>query len=591
VGLEAREQVHVGGAEEFEIPLKPAAMRQVFASVQEQDKLITTLPELGKISQVKVQISSGLLGAALNAAAVLVSYPFGCTEQLVHSTIPNLVLMDLTRRAGIEPKDLGPLAEALTKAEKNAALGIQRIIRNQKTDGGFGLWPSDPSSSLPVTVVAVYALKFARELKIEGAEGSFHKGMEYLYRRSTEQNEERRGTLSGYELARIAEISWGSQPFRQQIAYVEGVYGDASAPASHLIDALKIFAATRQQTWNRFNQRFKDTPVKTELITRLQKTLDRFDPDVYLKAARAEAGLFESLGFGFGAPYVVSAGMGVLADLEALPPELETKLKQILIYSMRNGFWISTFDTAQVILNLRELLSKEAYAVASEEEAAPRKLVVRDREGRPLGELTRIPSGFVGSFAEPGPPGSISALQLDGLDPAEAAYATVTADVPFAAVAPHSHGVVVKRKFLRITAGGSEPLDLAQPLHKGDLVVTEIYVRRAVAEDAPVLPSQFLVVEDGVPSLAQAIDDDQTYLADSNVQPQDETYWGSIKETQRYPEKTVRIARVLGKGEIRVYQVWQVAFTGKATIPPARAFDMYDESLQGNTEAQSVRSE
>ena len=41
-------------------------------------------------------------------------------------------------------------------------------------------------------------------------------------------------------------------------------------------------------------------------------------------------------------------------------------------------------------------------------------------------------------------------------------------------------------------------------------------------------------------------------------------------------------------GEIRIYQVWQVAFAGKATIPPARAFDMYDESLQANTEARAA---
>ena len=36
----------------------------------------------------------------------------------------------------------------------------------------------------------------------------------------------------------------------------------------------------------------------------------------------------------------------------------------------------------------------------------------------------------------------------------------------------------------------------------------------------------------------------KTYLADAKIQPEDDSYWASIKETQRHPEKTVRIARV-----------------------------------------------
>ena len=145
-----RRGVHVGGAEEFDIPLKSAAMKQVFTGTRNKNTLDYPLPETGKVSELKVQVSSGLLGAALNAAEVLVSYPFGCTEQLVHTTIPNLVLLDLVKRAGISPNELGPLAATLTKAERNASLGIKKIIQNQKTDGGFGLWPSDPNSSLPV---------------------------------------------------------------------------------------------------------------------------------------------------------------------------------------------------------------------------------------------------------------------------------------------------------------------------------------------------------------------------------------------------------------------------------------------------------
>jgi hypothetical protein len=110
-------------------------------------------------------------------------------------------------------------------------------------------------------------------------------------------------------------------------------------------------------------------------------------------------------------------------------------------------------------------------------------------------------------------------------------------------------------------------------------------------QDVGLIPSRFLVVEDGVPSFAQALDEDETYLADAKIQPKDESYWSSIKETRRYPERTARIANLLPGDELKIYQVWRVTFAGKAAIPPARAFDMYDESLQGNTEAQRAQAE
>jgi alpha-2-macroglobulin len=591
VALETKERVHLGGAEEFDIPLKGAAMKQAFSGTMENNALITQLPETGKVSELKVQVSSGLLGAALSAAEVLVSYPFGCTEQLVHTTIPNLVLMDLVKRAGIGPNELGPLSGPLTKAERNTSLGIKKIIQNQKTDGGFGLWPSDSTSSLPVTVTALYALQFAKDLKIEGAQRSFHKGVEWVSKRIEKGHPDQESTLRGYELARSAEIGLHWESLKPQIAYVEKIRAEETSSIEELTYALKIFATHKDKDWDRFSQRFKDTTVGEELVERLKKALDQFDPKAFPKVAEGESQLFQSLGFGFGVPYVISAGLGVLEDLNALPGELEVKLKQILLSCMRNGYWISTFNTAQVIFNTRGILSKEAAAFAHERESASRTILVRTKDGTELGRLTRIPAGFVGSFAELGTPEVFSEIRLVGLDPVDVAYSTIKVDVPYGAVKSYAHGLMVERSFMRITPQGNEPLDLTGPLRKGDLVVSEVRVKRNPAPDVGFVPSQFLVVEDGIPSLAQAIDEDETYLADAGIQPKDDTYWSLIRQTQRYPERTVRIARVLPRGEIKIYQVWRVTFAGKATIPPARAFDMYDEALQGNTTAHSICAE
>ena len=590
VALETKDKVHVSGAEEYQIPLKPSAMKQVFLGVPQENLILTSLPESSRITEVTIQINSGLLGAALNASSVLVSYPYGCTEQLVHSTIPNLVLMDLVRRAGIAPDQLGPLAEPLAKAEKNALLGIRKIKQNQKENGGFGLWLSDPDASAEVTATALYALKFAKDLKIEGAEAAFNRGANWLEDQINDKELSQLKTTAvglkdGYTLSRMAEIGVSRQAWIQQIAYVEALKQEVNPSVLHLVYGLKIFAAYKDQGWNRFNEHFKNTDVKSGLIKKLQKALTQIDSENDGKTI-GDSQLFDGLGFGFGMPYLTSSAMGVLDDLNALSPEMETRLKGLLLSSLKNGYWISTFDSAQVIFNTRGILTKEAAAYAHETKA--RKITVHTNDGTEIGQMTRIPYGFTGSFTNPGPPDLLSRIRIDGLEPMDFTSSSIFTNVPYATVASHSDGILVQRRLMRITATGSETLDLTRPLQKGDVVVSEVTVKREPAQNARSIHSQFLIVEDGIPSLAQAIEDDRAILADARVRDDKNDYWASVKQTQRYPERTVRVAKILPEGEMKVYQVWRAAFSGKATIPPAQAVDMYNESIQGNTEAQSI---
>jgi alpha-2-macroglobulin len=208
-----------------------------------------------------------------------------------------------------------------------------------------------------------------------------------------------------------------------------------------------------------------------------------------------------------------------------------------------------------------------------------------------LGQLTRIPSGFIGKFVGPGSPDLLSQIRVEGLGPTEFAFSAISANVPFPTIESKSDGVKISRRLMRVTATGSETLDPNHPLQKGDIVISEVTLKRESRQDAQSVQSQFLVVEDGIPSLAQAIDNDRTYLADAKVQANENDYWAAVKQTQRYPEKTVRIAMVLPDKEIKLYQVWRATFAGAATVSPAHAFDMYDESIQGNTRAQSIRVE
>lgn len=143
--LTAPSTVKVGGAEEFDLPIQAAAMPQVYAAERRDGGLYFDIPEQAQPAQLTVRVNSGLLGAALQAASMLVQYPYGCTEQLAHSTVPNLVLLDLIERAGLKPEQLGPLEKTLQRAKQNAALGIRKLIQNQKPTAALRCGPAMPS--------------------------------------------------------------------------------------------------------------------------------------------------------------------------------------------------------------------------------------------------------------------------------------------------------------------------------------------------------------------------------------------------------------------------------------------------------------
>ncbi|MGR8929197.1 MAG: alpha-2-macroglobulin family protein [Gammaproteobacteria bacterium] len=582
VGLGAPETVKVGGTEAFEIPIRPAATPQTYAAVVQDKTLHFDLPAEAKATGLTVRVNSGLLGASLQAAAMLVQYPYGCTEQLAHSTVPNLVLMDLIERAGLKPEQLGPLEKTLKRAQQNTALGLRKLIQNQKADGGFSLWSSDSEASLPVTLIAMQALKYANDLHVEGAEKAYSKGIEWLAQRADAVPADERFVLAGYSSVGYVY----NAPWQQQADFVAKVANNAGASIEDLIAAIRLVVSYEQQNWHSFNQRFQDKPnFKTGLTDRLQQAMDTLDPASFRPKLDAS---YNQLGFGIGLPGVIASGLGTLYDAQALPEALELKLKRLLLQMQQNGYWTSTYDTARVIFDSREILAKEAKAAGAK--PSPARSVTTANGGR-LGILAAIPGGYLGHFSLPEESPALSDIVISDLQPDEVPSASLAVELPYRAITSRSAGLDVQRSFRRITAKSSEMIDFSQSLHVGDIVVSEVKVKRSDNSDAAAPGSEFIVIEDGIPSNAEGLENDHSYLADAGLQAKDDSYWANIKETQRYPDHILRVARLRSGGELTMYQLWRINRPGSSAIPPASGFDMYDEAVQGNSIAARVIAE
>ncbi len=105
---------------------------------------------------VEVEIESSLAASTLDALDVLRNFPQQCIEQTISRFLPNILTVRALQGAGIDDPGL--------RASLDAAVGqaLQQLYAQQKSDGGWGWYVTDPSNPL-VTAYAVIGLAEARD--------------------------------------------------------------------------------------------------------------------------------------------------------------------------------------------------------------------------------------------------------------------------------------------------------------------------------------------------------------------------------------------------------------------------------------------
>ncbi|NRA34202.1 MAG: hypothetical protein HRU17_12755 [Polyangiaceae bacterium] len=134
--------------------------------------------ELGELAALRedrggldVTLSSSALVGLKGSFEQLSDYPYACTEQLSSRVMPLLALGDLSRIYGMPVPD---------NAEHRIASDIARIIKRQRGDGGFGLWPESPQSYAWVSSYALWILQQAAEHGVAVPDSVFTRGKRYL---------------------------------------------------------------------------------------------------------------------------------------------------------------------------------------------------------------------------------------------------------------------------------------------------------------------------------------------------------------------------------------------------------------------------
>ncbi|MCA3013448.1 MAG: alpha-2-macroglobulin, partial [Myxococcaceae bacterium] len=146
------------------LPVLPAALdEEVAVSVVGGGALELPLPKGAQVLSSRLSLAPSLVDVALGNARELLTYPHGCVEQLVATTVPNVALHRTLQRLealdGLDKESLTLLAEARSRAVQ----GTGRILDMAVKGGGFTWFSGYQEPSLEMTLIALDGLAYAVE--------------------------------------------------------------------------------------------------------------------------------------------------------------------------------------------------------------------------------------------------------------------------------------------------------------------------------------------------------------------------------------------------------------------------------------------
>jgi uncharacterized protein YfaS (alpha-2-macroglobulin family) len=102
----------------------------------------------------------------------LIVYPYGCLEQTVSSTLPNVIVMQF--------KDMFAGMFDMAQLQKNIDYGVDRILSMQNSDGGFVYWQGNSSSDLHITPYVLRSLVYMKNAGVNIPQESIDRAVKYL---------------------------------------------------------------------------------------------------------------------------------------------------------------------------------------------------------------------------------------------------------------------------------------------------------------------------------------------------------------------------------------------------------------------------
>jgi hypothetical protein len=123
--------------------------------------------------RLTITVAPSVAGTVFDALDYLTSYPWGCTEQIMSSFLPDVIVARAVDQLHLKP----PVDPATLNIMVRA--GLDRLSSFQHDDGGWGWWPDDPSRVF-MTAYVVSGLGQAQGAGYKVDESRLNRGRSWL---------------------------------------------------------------------------------------------------------------------------------------------------------------------------------------------------------------------------------------------------------------------------------------------------------------------------------------------------------------------------------------------------------------------------
>jgi uncharacterized protein YfaS (alpha-2-macroglobulin family) len=531
-----------------DLAVRPAAVEETIAATRwGGGRLALAVPAGATVEDVELSLRPSALALVLAQLEELLTYPHGCLEQLVATTIPNVALYRTLETLGAVESLDPPSRALLAEARSRAVQGTERILDLARPDGGFVWFPGESAASLPLTLIALDGLAHAVDAGLASRDDPHIAG-------SARWLEEREGLPLPLDAARafvLARLSGPRQAARAR-ALVERA---AAEPADLYAAALAALAADRAGVAG-------EPAMKARIAALVSRSREAF---VTPAALRADPAAF------FAYPLRRAGLTAVLGHAASLGEVDLATARRRLGEALAEGE-LSTFERSTAILHSLWLVAREARSVRALD---PPSLSV---EG---GGPARLAPAGAGLRARLGP--ATRAVSVGAFDGQAVLRARVS--VPLEKVEARADGMSVERRYWKLGPTGRTPLAAGEPVSQGEEVYVELVVD-ADAHDEERWRSQrsaYWVLEDAVPAGFTPLVEDKVWRGEPHLLP---LAHEALKRRSLSAERALFFFEEpapWSRSPRRIGYVLRALFPGRFAAPPATVEDMYAPRVRGRS--------
>ena len=505
-----------------------------------------SVPLSGKqqVESVELVLQPSIVDAALTNVRELLSYPYGCLEQLTSTTVPNIALYQTLKKVNaldkLDPESQGLLAEARSRSVR----GIQQILADEVKGGGFVLWNGQGGEpSVPLTLIALDGLAYAVDAGLlERDEPRLAESVAWLEKQEGLPFEVE--ATRTYVLARLQG--------EKAAPKVRALLSNAQPTGDLFPLALAALAAERAGV-------IKEDGLRDRVATLVRQSHDGFfqlaayqpprDSDFYWRYPLRRVGMT-----------AVLAHAASLGDLD-----VNKARRRLLEVLTEQG--LSTFDRSTALLHSLWLVERDAKQLRA---LPPPQVAGVDK-------VAFVPRGAGLAAILPVSARTLKVGSFDGVATLRARVLT-----PLSEVKPADEGMSVARAYYVLRESGKVKLSPGDSVAQGEEVFVELTLDARGERPGR---SAYYVMEDPVPAGFVPLLEDKVFQGAPHALP---LRHESMKRRSLSPEKATfffeepawwsNSPRVVG-------YVMRAQFEGRFGAPPATIEDMYAANIRGRSEA------